>query len=574
MEPSRSTHTLAIAPASKLLWYEIRSVLGQGGFGITYLARDTNLDQDVAVKEYLPSSFASRDSDGRIKALTPEHEADYDWGLERFIDEGRTLARFDHPGIVRVLSVFEENSTAYLVMRYEKGEPMSAVLQRQGTIAEGPLKRIVIEILEGLKQVHDAGFIHRDIKPANIYLRENGSAVLIDFGAARQALGIQTQTLTTIVSPGYAPFEQYYSDGTAQGPWTDIYALGATAYRAISGKAPLAAVDRSQRILAGGDDSLVTATELGTGNYSAQFLRAVDQALAFRDAERPQSIADWREMLTRAPDSEAGRASTQVETEKTAERVDGDNTDSALQTTKVLGNESSEAPTIAVGTPPGNFRVQPPTKKRFNKKLLAVAVIAIIAVLIVARKNVEPAPSESAVAIETTPPRTRPVVDVPAPDPARERAARIAALLEAADTDIEALRLTTPPGNNAFEKYNAVLSLEPQNEAAREGIDRVVNNYLQLAQSAAETGDIETARRYVSRAAAIRPDHPAVQSATARLARRDEAESLSRDIAQRAAQVTDKSTRRKLAGARKALRKEKYGKALDILRDVARDAQR
>ncbi|MDP6183614.1 MAG: serine/threonine-protein kinase, partial [Gammaproteobacteria bacterium] len=397
MEPSRSTHTLAIAPASKLLWYEIRSVLGQGGFGITYLARDTNLDQDVAVKEYLPSSFASRDSDGRIKALTPEHEADYDWGLERFIDEGRTLARFDHPGIVRVLSVFEENSTAYLVMRYEKGEPMSAVLQRQGTIAEGPLKRIVIEILEGLKQVHDAGFIHRDIKPANIYLRENGSAVLIDFGAARQALGIQTQTLTTIVSPGYAPFEQYYSDGTAQGPWTDIYALGATAYRAISGKAPLAAVDRSQRILAGGDDSLVTATELGTGNYSAQFLRAVDQALAFRDAERPQSIADWREMLTRAPDSEAGRASTQVETEKTAERVDGDNTDSALQTTKVLGNESSEAPTIAVGTPPGNFRVQPPTKKRFNKKLLAVAVIAIIAVLIVARKNVEPAPSESAV---------------------------------------------------------------------------------------------------------------------------------------------------------------------------------
>jgi hypothetical protein len=183
----------------------------------------------------------------------------------------------------------------------------------------------------------------------------------------------------------------------------------------------LAAVDRSQRILAGGDDSLVTATELGTGNYSAQFLRAVDQALAFRDAERPQSIADWREMLTRAPDSEAGRASTQVETEKTAERVDGDNTDSALQTTKVLGNESSEAPTIAVGTPPGNFRVQPPTKKRFNKKLLAVAVIAIIAVLIVARKNVEPAPSESAVAIETTPPRTRPVVDVPAPKPATSR---------------------------------------------------------------------------------------------------------------------------------------------------------
>ena len=251
MGSNNSAHTQAIPPKSKLLWYKIGSVLGQGGFGITYLARDPNLDENVAIKEYLPSAFASRDIEGQVKPLTPDHEGDYRWGLERFIDEGRTLARFDHPGIVRVLSVFEENSTAYLVMRYEKGESMSAILKRERTIAEPQLRQIMGEIMEGLEQVHEAGFIHRDIKPANIYIRENGSAVLLDFGAARQALGIQTQTLTTLVSPGYAPFEQYYSNGTAQGPWTDIYALGATAYRSITGKAPLPAVDRSQMLING-----------------------------------------------------------------------------------------------------------------------------------------------------------------------------------------------------------------------------------------------------------------------------------------------------------------------------------
>lgn len=282
-----STHTQAIPSASNLLWYEIQSVLGQGGFGITYLARDPNLDQDVAIKEYLPAGFAARDGDGQVKPLTPSHEEDYRWGLERFIDEGHTLARFDHPGIVRILSVFKQNGTAYLVMRYEKGEAMSAILKREGTIAEPRLMQILQEIMDGLAEVHEAGFIHRDIKPANIYIRENGSAVLLDFGAARQALGIQTQTLTTLVSPGYAPFEQYYSNGTAQGPWTDIYALGATAYRSSTGKAPLPAVDRSQRILNGDADNFVTTADIGIAGYSPTLLHAVDHALAFRDSERP-----------------------------------------------------------------------------------------------------------------------------------------------------------------------------------------------------------------------------------------------------------------------------------------------
>ena len=190
-------------------WYKISRVLGHGGFGITYLALDTNLDQAVAVKVYLPGSIATRGPDHQVLPLTPDHATDYAWGLERFISEGRTLARFDHPAIVRVLSVFEKNGTAYLVMRFERGQTLGAALKDKKTLPEAHLINILDACMDGLDSIHRGGFIHRDIKPPNIYLRDDGRAVLIDFGSARQALSDHTQTLTTLVSPGYAPFEQY-----------------------------------------------------------------------------------------------------------------------------------------------------------------------------------------------------------------------------------------------------------------------------------------------------------------------------------------------------------------------------
>jgi serine/threonine protein kinase len=299
----------ALPTLSRLHWYVIERVLGQGGFGITYLARDTNLDQPVAIKEYLPVDVATRMPDTTIRARTDDLRDRYRWGLERFIQEARTLARFDHPNIVRVQSVFEFNNTAYMVMRFEKGMTLSALLDRRGTLPERDLMHIILPILDGLALVHEAGFIHRDIKPDNIHIDDDGSPVLLDFGSARQALG-SSHTLTILIAPGYAPFEQYYSDSTSQGPWTDIYGLGATCYRAIAGRPPLDAVSRSKGILGSTQEVMVAASIMGAGRYSGKFLAAVDHALAFAEKDRPQSIAAWRAELV------AGETQPPVVTEK------------------------------------------------------------------------------------------------------------------------------------------------------------------------------------------------------------------------------------------------------------------
>lgn len=286
----------ALPPQHRLHWYVIERVLGQGGFGITYLARDTNLDQPVAVKEYLPVDIAARRPDQTVRPRTEEQGERYRWGLDRFIREARTLARFDHPNIVRVHSVFEVNNTAYMVMRFEEGETLAALLDRRQTLPEADLVRVLLPVLDGLELVHNAGFIHRDIKPDNILLRPDGSSVLLDFGSARHALG-HARTVTILVAPGYAPFEQYYSTGENQGPWTDIYSLGATCYRAIAGRPPMDAIARSKGILGSTKEMLVPAHVVGRGRYSERLLRAVDHALEFSETDRPQSIAEWRTEL-------------------------------------------------------------------------------------------------------------------------------------------------------------------------------------------------------------------------------------------------------------------------------------
>jgi serine/threonine protein kinase len=297
----------ALPAQHRLHWYVLERVLGQGGFGITYLARDANLDQPVAIKEYLPVDVATRRPDASVRSRTEEQSERYRWGLDRFIREARTLARFDHPNIVRVLSVFEHNNTAYMVMRFEEGENLAALLERRRTLPEEELLRIVLPILDGLELVHNAGFIHRDIKPDNIHIRDDGSPVLLDFGSARHSMG-HARTVTILVAPGYAPFEQYYSSGENQGPWTDLYSLGATCYRAIAGIAPMDAITRSKGILGSTREILVPAATIGTGRYSPALLKAVDHALQFAEKDRPQTIAEWRRELaagSKAPERAA-----------------------------------------------------------------------------------------------------------------------------------------------------------------------------------------------------------------------------------------------------------------------------
>lgn len=308
MTDDESRSRQALQPGRELHWYRIEEVLGQGGFGITYLAYDANLARQVAIKEYLPLELAVRDADANVHPVSSAQAERYQWGLERFIVEARTLARFEHPAIVRVQSVFEANNTAYMVMEFQRGESLQQVLDRTRTLPEDKLIALLDPLLDGLAVIHEQGFIHRDIKPANIFVREDGQSVLLDFGSARQALGQHTQHLTSVVSPGYAPFEQYYSRGDRQGPWTDIYGLGATLYRCIAGIVPMAAIDRSEAILKTSRDMFVAASELGEGRYSPAFLAAIDSALVFDEEQRPRTVEAWRASFARSAPPPAQRA--------------------------------------------------------------------------------------------------------------------------------------------------------------------------------------------------------------------------------------------------------------------------
>jgi len=275
--------------------YEIGSVLGSGGFGITYLARDLSLEKQVAIKEFMPSDLAVRQGQSVLPKSVEDRE-DFSWGLDRFLEEARALARFDHPNVVKVIRFFSAHATAYIVMEYIEGGTVAELFRREGQLSEARLRGLLDGLLSGLEALHAANFLHRDIKPSNIIVRSDGTPVLLDFGSARQSLGVKSRSITAVVTPGYAPIEQYSSRGS-QGPWTDIYALGALCYRAITGEVPIDATERVRR------DPLVPARSHPQARvgYSPGLLAAVDAAMMVDEDKRPQTIAAWRAMLGGGP---------------------------------------------------------------------------------------------------------------------------------------------------------------------------------------------------------------------------------------------------------------------------------
>jgi serine/threonine protein kinase len=278
--------------------YEIQAIIGVGGFGITYLAKDMHLNHKVAIKEYFPNDLAVRDNTHSVQPKSQQDSQGFAWGLERFIQEARTLAQFKHLNIVRVLRFFEGHNTGYIVMEYERGQSLEEALKGGETATEEELMTILPPLLDALGTLHNANFLHRDIKPSNIYLRDkDNSPVLIDFGAARYDVSSRSRSVTSIVTPGYAPFEQYESDGSRQGAWTDIYALGAVLYRTIGGERPTEATKRIGDTMRGRPDPLKPAVEVGRGHYSERLLQGIDSALQVLEKDRPQTVAAWAEVL-------------------------------------------------------------------------------------------------------------------------------------------------------------------------------------------------------------------------------------------------------------------------------------
>jgi serine/threonine protein kinase/HAMP domain-containing protein len=291
LRPPRSQLAMALKPGLRLHEYRIDGVLGEGGFGITYLATDVHLNAAVAIKEYLPQDIVFRAAGGAVSPMSSEHRARYQQGLDSFLVEARTLASFRHRAIVRVARFFEAHHTAYMVLEVEKGEPLKSWWLQHQHIGEKALVELLLPLLDGLAAVHAAGFLHRDIKPDNIQVRSaDGSLVLLDFGSAGQTAAVASHGLV-VVTPGYAPIEQYGLG--EQGPWTDLYALGATLYWAISGgKKPPDAETRKA------DPKAYTrAVEAGRDVYGDPFLKAIDWALNTDPAKRPRNVAEFRQAL-------------------------------------------------------------------------------------------------------------------------------------------------------------------------------------------------------------------------------------------------------------------------------------
>lgn len=277
--------------------YKILKVLGQGGFGITYLAQDIKLGHRVVIKEFIPQNMAVRDQGNHTIAPYTQGDAVYLHLMKRFIDEARVLAKLRHPNIVEVVRMFEANDTAYFVMKYEEGETLADFLKHHQQLTEEEILIIMMPILEGVKYSHLNNILHRDIAPDNIYLKSNGMPMLIDFGSARYTIAEQTQMLAAIFKDGYSPPEQYNSN-EKQAATADIYALGAVMYRIVTGTKPISAQNRTTAYLNGDADPLIPFNSTHKSRYSHRFLNAINKALRIRENERFESVQDFQKALT------------------------------------------------------------------------------------------------------------------------------------------------------------------------------------------------------------------------------------------------------------------------------------
>ena len=275
--------------------YILGMVLGRGGFGITYLAYDLNLNQKIAIKEYFPSSLVGRYQQYVVPNMQSDASA-FKKGVESFFMEAQMLARFQyHPNIVKVLSFFQENNTAYIVMEYVDGIPLSQYLERaRGRLDQDRAIELLLPVFDGLEQLHQAGTLHRDLAPDNIFIDQQLQPKILDFGTAKSISDKSTRNTAAVIKPGYAPLEQYSKSGE-QGPWTDVYALGAVLYKLISGVTPVGAPDRMT------GTPLPYLSDLGC-DVDPGVEDAIMKAMELYSQDRWQSIAEFREALLNPPE--------------------------------------------------------------------------------------------------------------------------------------------------------------------------------------------------------------------------------------------------------------------------------
>lgn len=528
--------------------YEIKETLWTTNSGFTYRARDLDRDRDVLIQEFLPAALATRHWSG-IHAMPLEGLADdFDQGLTRFLREARILAQINDPYVCRVYEYTEANATAYMVLDYEPGQTLKDHLAaRQGPLADGEIRKLLVPLLKGLRIAHAADLLHRDIHPANIYLRDVGPPVLIGFGNPVATVhDDDDQHIEHRVAPGYSPVEQYQSHGVT-GPWSDLYALGATMYRCLSGAAPVDAARRVTDIAQHKEDPLVPATELGVSDYSSGLLSAIDWMMEPMAGDRPDSAGAVLGPLTeertpQQPPPPADRHASAGEppsTSKPEQHASGDALKTRAETYRdhsKRGTPVQRAPQPAED-PAGTttpittvYRTSRPGRRPRTgwgwPALVMLAGVSLVALFL----YYKPSPSRNA-AVSETPPGT----EIQAPDSAdtypppdlprqvtfgRERddkraevfrdldrrTEQIQQMLAAAEQNMNEGRLVSPAGDNALASYRAVLALDPGHTDARLGLAAIQTELVKSAETAFADEDIETAEDLLDQAREIREE--------------------------------------------------------------------
>lgn len=280
--------------------YVIQQMLSRGGFSFVYLANEEESKNPLVLKEYMPSKLAQRAEDFRVEPMSEDTREHFMHGRKLFLQEASALANLKHPNIVDVVNFFSANGTVYMAMRFERGKNLQAYIQKyRGKLSERFMLTVFPPLLSGLRKIHECGFLHLDIKPGNVHLRPGGNPLLLDFGAVHEIMRTRSDMPTQVVTPGYSPIEQYDMNGYV-GPWTDIYAMGATMRTCVEGSAPPHANTRYE------NDLMRPATEAFKKHYSQELLAVIDWAMEIDPLLRPQTI---EQMLDAMPGAERYRRS-------------------------------------------------------------------------------------------------------------------------------------------------------------------------------------------------------------------------------------------------------------------------